>query len=96
MSNDLISRKAVIELIESKCTDGCLGTEDTTLIDAYGLIDDVSDIPTAYNPDKVMEQINGMGKSYCNSVKCDKNCRDCDHGSIMRAIQERMKEGGVE
>lgn len=53
MQGDLISRKAVMELIESKCTNGCLGTDDTTLIDAHGLIDDVSDLPTAFNVDAV-------------------------------------------
>ncbi len=44
--SDLVSRKAVMELIESKCVNGCLGTDDTTLIDAHGLIDDVSDLPS--------------------------------------------------
>ncbi len=57
MSSDLISRSAVIRLIESKCVDGCLGTDDTTLIDAYELLDDVSELPTAYDADKAVEQL---------------------------------------
>lgn len=57
VSNDLISRSAVFKLIESKCTDGCLGNKDITLIDAYDLLDDVSDLPTAYDVDKIVEQL---------------------------------------
>lgn len=49
VNGDLISRSAVIKLIESKCVDGCLEQNDITLIDAYGLADDVSDLPTAHN-----------------------------------------------
>ncbi len=58
MSDDLISRKAVIELIESKLTDGHLQMgDDIPLIDAAELLDDVFDIPAAYDVDKVVEQL---------------------------------------
>ena len=55
MSNDLISRKVVIELIESKIVDGvlCKG-EEHPLIDANKLMDDISDIPISYDVDKVL------------------------------------------
>lgn len=66
MQGDLISRKSVMELIESKCTDGCLGTADTTLIDAHGLIDEVSDLPTAYDVEKVVEELE------CNREEFDR------------------------
>ena len=49
MNNDLISRNEVMKLIESKFVDGCLEEGDKTLIDGYGLLDDVSDMPTAYD-----------------------------------------------
>lgn len=55
--SDLISRQAVIELIESKCIDGCFGTDDTTLIDAHSLVDEVSEIPTAYDVEAVVEKL---------------------------------------
>lgn len=61
MSNDLISRSAVMELIESRFVDGCLEMGDKTLIEGYDLLDDVSDLPTAYDVNKVVEQIK------CNS-----------------------------
>lgn len=57
MSSDLISRSEVIGLIESKCVDGCLGSEDTTLIDAYDLLNEISDLSTAYDVDRVVEQL---------------------------------------
>ena len=44
--SDYISKSAVIELIESKMTDGCLGTEDDTFIGGHGLVDDISELPT--------------------------------------------------
>lgn len=70
MNNDLISRKSVIRLIESKCIDGCFGTENTTLLDAYELLDDVSELPIAYDMDKVMEQFDELiTESYYESVK---------------------------
>lgn len=59
VKGDLISRSAVIELIESKCVDGCLEQDDITLIDAYGLMDDVSDLPTAYNNGWIPYTTNG-------------------------------------
>ena len=47
MSNDLISRKAVIELIEN-----CHVLED-----AYCLVDYINELTVAYDVDKVVEQI---------------------------------------
>ena len=41
--SDYISKSAVIKLIESKMTDGCLGTEDDTFIGEHGRVDDISD-----------------------------------------------------
>lgn len=47
MENDLISRKAVIELIEN-----CHVLED-----AYCLIDYINELPASYDFDKVMQQL---------------------------------------
>ncbi len=57
MSDDLISRSTAMELIESKFVDGCLMQADKTLIDGYGLLDEVSDLPTAYDVGKVKRQL---------------------------------------
>lgn len=83
MSNDLISRSAVMELIESRFVDGCLEMGDKTLIEGYDLLDDVSDLPTAYDVDKVVERI--------------KNCDYCDSNgylepdAVVRIVKEEIK-----
>lgn len=82
MSNDLISRSAVMKLIESKCTDDCFGNEDITLIDAHDLLDDVSELPTAHDVDKVVEQLEDyLFERYC--IEGDSK------------IDEIIKAGGV-
>lgn len=55
--SDLISRSEVINLIESKFVDGCLMQGEKTLIDGYGLIDEVSELPTAFDTEKAVEEI---------------------------------------
>lgn len=68
-------------------------------IGPYILVDDLIKVldesPTAYDVEKVVESINEIGQRYCNSVKCDKNCDDCEHGCLMRAITNAVKYGGV-
>lgn len=58
MENDLISRKAVIDLIEN-----CHVMED-----AYCLIDYINDLPTAYDVDKVVEQSEESKKKAIKSI----------------------------
>lgn len=84
MSNDLISRSAVKRLIESKCVDGCWGTDDITLIDANELLDDVFDLPVAYDVDRVVEQIEG--------IMHDESIRFCDQ-AVSYAVNI-VKSGG--
>lgn len=58
--SDYISKSTVIELIESKMTDGCLGTEEETFIGGHGLVDDISDLPTVDEKEiirKVIERV---------------------------------------
>ena len=56
MSDDLISRKAVIDLIES-----CHVFED-----AYCLVDYINELPAAYDVDKVVEQMEEYVKESSN------------------------------
>lgn len=105
MSNDLISRSEVIELIESKCTDGCFGNEDITLIDAYNLLDDVSELPTAYDVDKVVEQLETktlgrvcVGCGYLADNVCTYKGPNCGVSKMYEDIKkvfEEVKAGGV-
>jgi len=49
--------------------------------------------PAAYDVDKIVSRINEIGKRYCDSVKCDKNCADCEHGCLMKSITDVVKGG---
>lgn len=59
------------------------------------LIDIIQKQPTAYDVEKVVGQINAIEKSYCDIFDCNKDCKDCDHGCLMRKIVEEVKEGGL-
>lgn len=96
MSDDLISRKALFGGINSYHYD----TANPEIRRAEHFVkahicELVDKQPTAYDADKVVKTINEIGQRYCNSVKCDKNCKDCEHGCLMRAITNAVKSGGV-
>lgn len=98
MSDDLISRKVLFNELFVRNGKVCPNND----IDNFPINFNVKDVkqtirnaPTAYDVDKVVQSINEIGKRYCNSVKCDKNCEDCEHGCLMRAIINAVKSGGV-
>lgn len=98
MSDDLIGRKALFNELFVRNGKVCPNND----IDNFPINLNVKDVkqtirnaPTAYDVDKVVRSINEIGKRYCNSVKCDKNCEDCEHGCLMRAIINAVKSGGV-
>ena len=62
--DELISRSAVIELIESKFVDGCLEKGDESLIGGYELLDEVSDLPVAYDVEKVIDKLSQQAEQY--------------------------------
>ena len=64
MNDDLISRKAVFELIDSKAVNGALMFGEKLMIDGYGLMDEVSDLPTAYNLDVVVSKLETLAAEY--------------------------------
>lgn len=102
MSDDLISRSYLLEQYDLK---DCIkyGNEtaeqqrksyDTMMM--YEIAGMIEDAPTAYDVDNVIKTVNEIGKRYCDSVKCDNNCEDCEHGCLMRAITNVAKSGGVQ
>ena len=102
MNNDLISRKQVMELIESKFVDGCLEQGDKTLIDGYGLLDEVFDIPTAYDMDKVLERLEEKTElAYKRYIDCDSSTpspvyiRYATQYKERRECLEIVKAGGL-
>lgn len=60
------------------------------------IIEVVKEQPIAFDVDEVVEQIEEIGDRLCNSVKCNKNCADCEHGCLMRGITEAIKAGGID
>lgn len=99
MSNDLISRSAVLKLIESKCTNGFFGNEDITLIDAYDLLDDVSELPTAYDVDKVveLEKENAEMKEVIRKLLCSEygsSCQFCIQDNDDNAMCRKVGGSG--
>lgn len=55
----------------------------------------ISDQPTAFNKEKVIEEMKNIGQSFCVSVKCPEDCQDCEHGVTMKALIEIVEKGGV-
>lgn len=107
MSNDLISRSAVYnklleleELARNRVLDTptnspCYQRYMTQLNERTALKRLIADEPTAYDADRVVEQIKDKGKAVCCSVKCNDNCNDCEHGCLMNGILKSVKAGGV-
>lgn len=106
MSDDLISRKAVIDylreqnnnVIIEKHKDGFV-SEDTcrgmeSAISAFRNF--ILTLPTAFDKEKVIEEMKKIGKRLCVSVKCSEDCQNCEHGIMMKALIEIVKKGGVE
>lgn len=55
----------------------------------------IDEQPTIYDADTVVRCVNGIGKKYCDSVECNKNCDNCEHGCMMWAIINTIKSGCV-
>lgn len=55
----------------------------------------IDEQPTAYNVEAVVENVYEIGRRFCNSVKCNKECQDCDHGVLIKTIVSEIKNGGV-
>lgn len=89
MSDDLISRSEVMKLIESKFVDGCLEQGDKTLIDGYGLLNDVSDIPTAYDVDKVVGRLEELRSKREEQIRA---CADNDMADYLRCKMSAIAE----
>lgn len=96
MSNDLINRSEVISLIDKLGYVNCFDPKDYECNNRVDKIRrSIVELPTAYDLDKVVEQIKEKGKRVCCSVKCNDNCNDCEHGCLMNAILSIVKEGGI-
>ena len=87
MSDDLISRKAVLELLFK---DGEWCTDISTIYER------VENLKTAFEKEKVIEEMKKTGKRFCVSVRCSEDCQNCEHGVLMKALIEIVEKGGIE
>lgn len=87
MSNDLISRKAVIEAVDKHTR------EDGALNDDISVI--LEEVETAFDKRKVLEEIYTIGRRWCRSASSEEECDDCGHGALMNAVIEIVEKGGV-
>lgn len=55
----------------------------------------VDEAPTAYDVEAVVKDIQEIGTRFCVSVHCNDECECCDHGSMMKAIIDIVRNGGV-
>lgn len=85
--SDLIRREDVRSML---CM---LDNEGESIIAA---IVGLSDIPTAYDVDKVVEQVKEIGSRFCIFTHCNGICGECDHGVIMKAIISKIEAGGID
>lgn len=53
------------------------------------------EILIAYDVEAVVENVYEIGRRFCNSVKCNKECQDCDHGVLIKAIIAEIRNGGI-
>lgn len=83
MSNDLISRSAVIKIIEDEIKLKSSYVEHNTQID---IMFKVKEMPTAYDVDKVVEQMEEYVKESSN----------VDYNMAMIEAIEIVKSGGIE
>ena len=78
--NDLIRRKDVLALFPTNdCSDKMVG-----------LYERVLDIPTAYDVEKVVEQLEDLEEDFCQCFrKCEEQC-------FIQRVTDIVRKGGVE
>lgn len=91
MSNDLISRKALLNRFKYSETDN--ETDKAWICTVRRII---KEQPTAFDKEKVKIQIkNKVGIGMCQEKKCKKYNNDCDTCRVETAI-EIIEKGGIE
>lgn len=100
MSNDLINRKALMEEIDSlhMSITGLRAGKGVLLkfMEEYkkSVLKCIDEAPTAYDVDAMYKEMNRIGKIYCNSVKCECECENCDHFVMMNTLTNIVRNGG--
>ena len=89
MSDDLISRKAVIEAVDRHTR------EDGTLDDDISII--LEEVETAFDKEKVVEELNNLKDDLidCNDLCGECVGIECDQCALKKAIKI-VEKGGIE
>ena len=65
--------------------------EKDALVSINSLIKLIKERPTAYDVNKVIEELKEMGNEYCKSVECNGECDCCEHASMMQSAIKIVK-----
>ena len=95
MSDDLISRKALLGIERLLMTDIVENNPAAKYILEQVLFD-IEHSETAFDKEKVIEEMKKTGKRFCVSARCSEDCQNCEHGVLMKALIEIVKQGGIE
>lgn len=100
MIDDLISRKAMLDILNLRLMDYSRdrnsGVQRIAVMYEYEIIPLVEKQDTAFDKEKVIEEMKKTGKRFCVSVRCTEDCQNCDHGVLMKALIEIVEKGGIE
>ncbi len=94
--SDLISRSELIKALEEYKEEDWNKNLCTTLPNVVDdCIDFIENMPTAYDVDKVVEELEEVHKKFCNSVTCGGKsmCKDCDEYIMFKKNIEIIKAG---
>ena len=67
--------------------------EKDALVSINSLIKLIKERPTAYDVNKVIEELKEMGNEYCKGVECNGECDCCEHASMMQSAIKIVKGG---
>lgn len=90
MSDDLISRKAMINILKRVDKDGLL-----TILTINQIIDFIEDQPTAFDKEKVIEELYRYTAEECELHECGIRSEYCNVCISKKAI-EIVEKGGIE
>lgn len=90
MSDDLISRKALINILKVVDKDGLL-----TILTINQIIDFIENQPTAFDKEKVIEELYRYTAEECELHECGIRSEYCNVCMAKKAI-EIVEKGGIE
>lgn len=90
MSDNLISRKAMINILKRVDKDGLL-----TILTINQIIDFIEDQPTAFDKEKVIEELYRYTAEECELHECGIRSEYCNVCMAKKAI-EIVEKGGIE